>query len=84
MTRPVTPMVDTDGDRDGDVSGSTSVPANRPESEADRVDADQRGVDMNDELDQSNSDQVERDGLAMLAVLVLAIVLIVYVGYNVI
>ncbi len=39
---------------------------------------------MNDELDQSNGDQVERDGLAMLAVLVLAIVLIVYVGYNVI
>lgn len=39
---------------------------------------------MNDELDHSDDSEVERDGLAMLGILVLAIILIVYVGYNVI
>lgn len=39
---------------------------------------------MNDELDHRNDDEVQRDGLAMLGILLLAIVLIVYVGYNVI
>ena len=46
--------------------------------------ADTEGADMNDEPDRPNDDEVERDGLAMLGILVLAIVLIVYVGYNVI
>ena len=39
---------------------------------------------MNDELDRTDDNEVQRDGLAMLGILVLAIALIVYVGYNVI
>ncbi len=39
---------------------------------------------MNDELDRTDGNEVHRDGLAMLGILVLAIALIVYVGYNVI
>lgn len=39
---------------------------------------------MNDGLEQHHDNEVEHDGLAMLGILVLAIILIVYVGYNVI
>ena len=39
---------------------------------------------MDDELEPSTDNEVEHDGLAMLGILVLAIILIVYVGYNVI
>jgi hypothetical protein len=39
---------------------------------------------MNDELEQHHDNEVEHDGMAMLGILVLAIILIVYVGYNVI
>lgn len=39
---------------------------------------------MNDELEHPDGNQVQRDGLAMLAVLLLTIALIVYVGWNVI
>ncbi len=46
--------------------------------------ADTEGAEMNDELEHPEDDEVQRDGLAMLGILVLAIVLIVYVGYNVI
>lgn len=46
--------------------------------------AELEGADMNDQLDHQDDDEVHRDGLAMLGILVLAIVLIVYVGYNVI
>jgi len=34
--------------------------------------------------DTDDDNQVQRDGLAMLAVLLLSIALIIYVGYNVI
>ena len=46
--------------------------------------ADTEGADMNDEPDHPEDNEVQRDGLAMLGILVLAIILIVYVGYNVI
>ena len=46
--------------------------------------ADWEGAGMNDELDRTDDNEVQRDGLAMLGILVLAIALIVYVGYNVI
>lgn len=46
--------------------------------------ADWEAAGMNDELDRTNDNEVQRDGLAMLGILVLAIALIVYVGYNVI
>jgi hypothetical protein len=65
---------------------STSTTGRRRESMSPTTasSADTEGAEMNDELDHPEDDEVQRDGLAMLGILVLAIVLIVYVGYNVI
>jgi hypothetical protein len=67
-------------------SDSTSIAGGRRESMAITTppSADTEGAEMNDELDHPEDNEVQRDGLAMLGILVLAIILIVYVGYNVI
>ncbi len=66
-------------------SDSTSVAGDRTELPAGTTDATlSEDAQMNDELEHPTDNEVEHDGFAMLGILVLAIILIIYVGYNVI
>lgn len=38
---------------------------------------------MNDEIEPTNTDEVQHDGLAMLGILVLTVALLILLGYNI-